>query len=282
MGQQIPTLNGIIHLPELAMQRRHLLVLLGSSPLARYGHAQPTESLPLGTAINRAGRLRALSQRMSKLHVQSSLGVLPDRARDLMRQCRQLIESSMQELGRQPAGTDTQTLMPRLQGHVERLLVLTTGNTMSSRTDDVVRAADDMLRSADDLTTAFEKQSNQSGARVVNVAGRQRMLSQRAARAYFLQATGGAASAGHAQQLDAARREFDDGLGYLSNASLSTPAIRQQLELARGQWLFFEQALRKPSQGDTLQTVATTSERMYEVMDQLTLQYDQAVRELFR
>ena len=188
----------------------------------------------------------------------------------------------MQELGRQPAGTDTQTLMPRLQGHVERLLVLTTGNTMSSRTDDVVRAADDMLRSADDLTTAFEKQSNQSGARVVNVAGRQRMLSQRAARAYFLQATGGAASAGHAQQLDAARREFDDGLGYLSNASLSTPAIRQQLELARGQWLFFEQALRKPSQGDTLQTVATTSERMYEVMDQLTLQYDQAVRELFR
>jgi len=126
-----------------------------------------------------------------------------------MRQCRQLIESSMQELGRQPAGTDTQTIMPRLQGHVERLLVLTTGNTMSSRTDDVVRAADDMLRSADDLTTAFEKQSNQSGARVVNVAGRQRMISQRAARAYFLQATGGAASAGHAQQLDAARREFD-------------------------------------------------------------------------
>ena len=264
------------------MQRRQLLLLLGTSMLAAQGQAETTTALPLSTAINRAGRLRALSQRLAKLHVQSSLGVLPDRARDLMRQCRQLIESSMQELVRQPSGADTLTLMPRLQGHVDRLLLLSTGNSTSHRMEDVVRAADDMLRSADDLTTAFEKQSNQSGARVVNVAGRQRMLSQRAARAYFLQAADGAAFAAQAQQLDAARREFDEGLAYLGNASLSTPAIRQQLALARGQWLFFEQALRKPSQGDTLQTVATTSERMYEVMDQLTTQYDQAVRELFR
>lgn len=282
IGRQIPTVNCIIHLPELAMQRRHLLVLLGTSPLALHGHTQPTSSLPLGTAINRAGRLRALSQRLAKLHVQSTLGVLPDRARDLARQCRQLIESSLEELGRQPMGADTQSILSRLQGHVERLLALTAGSSASTRTEDVIRAADEMLRSADDLTTAFEKQSNQSGARVVNVAGRQRMLSQRAARAYFLQAAGGTASSGQGQQLDAARREFDDGLGYLANASLSTPAIRQQLELARGQWLFFEQALRKPGQGETLQTVATTSERMYEVMDHLTSLYDQAVRELFR
>lgn len=267
------------------MQRRHLLALLGSSLLAGTGHTRTTPSspaLPLGAAINRSGRLRALSQRVAKLHVQSTLGVLPDRTGDLMRQCRQLIDSSLGELGRQPLNADTRALMPRLQGHAERLLVLTAGTGAPPRTDDVVRAADDMLKSADELTSAFEKQASQSGARVVNVAGRQRMLSQRAARAHFLQAAGGTAAAGQAQQLEAARREFDEGLAYLANASLSTPAIRQQLELARGQWLFFDQALRKPSQGDALQTVATTSERMYEVMDQLTGLYEQAVQELYR
>lgn len=267
------------------MQRRHLLALLGTSLLARTGHTRTTPSspaLPLGTAINRAGRLRALSQRVAKLHVQSALGVLPERASDLMRQCHQLIEGSMEELGRQPLNADTQPLMPRLQGHVDRLLVLTAGGGAAPRTDDVVRAADDMLQSADALTTAFEKQARQNGARVVNVAGRQRMLSQRAARAHFLQAAGGTAAAGQAQQLETARREFDEGLGYLSSAPLSTPAIRQQLELARGQWLFFDQALRRPGQGDALQTVATTSERMYEVMDQLTGLYEQAVQELYR
>ena len=54
------------------MQRRHLLALLGTSLLAGTGHTQNTPSgpaLPLGTAINRAGRLRALSQRVAKLHV---------------------------------------------------------------------------------------------------------------------------------------------------------------------------------------------------------------------
>lgn len=267
------------------MQRRHLLALLGTSLLAGTGHATTTPSgpaLPLGAAINRSGRLRALSQRVAKLHVQSTLGVLPDRVGDLMRQCRQLIDTSLGELARQPLNADTRPLMPRLQGHAERLLVLTAGSGASPRTDDVVRAADDMLRSADELTTAFEKQASQGGARVVNVAGRQRMLSQRAARAHFLQAAGGTAAAGQAQQLEAARREFDEGLTYLASASLSTPAIRQQLELARGQWLFFDQALRKPDQGDALQTVATTSERMYEVMDQLTRLYEQAVQELYR
>lgn len=267
------------------MQRRHLLALLGTSLLAGTGHTQntpPGPALPLGTAINRAGRLRALSQRVAKLHVQSTLGVLPERASDVMRQCRQLIGSSLDELRRQPLSADTQPLMPRLQGHAERLLVLTAGSGAPPRIDDVVRSADDMLKSADELTTAFEKQSKQSGARVVNVAGRQRMLSQRAARAHFLQAAGGTAATGQAQQLEAARREFDEGLAYLANASLSTPAIRQQLELARGQWLFFDQALRKPGQGDALQTVATTSERMYEVMDQLTGLYEQAVQELYR
>ncbi len=267
------------------MQRRHLLALLGTSLLASAGHSKTTPSgpaLPLGAAINRSGRLRALSQRVAKLHVQSTLGVLPERAGDVMRQCRQLIEGSLGELARQPLNADTQALMPRLQGHAERLLVLTAGSGAAPRTDDVVRAADDMLRSADELTSAFEKQASQGGARVVNVAGRQRMLSQRAARAHFLQAAGGTAAAGQAQQLEAARREFDEGHAYLARAPLSTPSIRQQLELARGQWLFFDQALRKPSQGDALQTVATTSERMYEVMDQLTGLYEQAVQELYR
>jgi len=46
-------------------------------------------------------------------------------------------------------------------------------------------------------------------------------------------------------------------------------------------WVFFDQALQKPPGTESLQTIATTSERVYEVMDNLTSLYDSAVRELF-
>ncbi len=83
------------------------------------------------------------------------------------------------------------------------------------------------------------------------------------------------------KQLDAARKDFADGLTFLQASAVSTASIRNELELAKGQWVFFDQALQKPPGTESLQTIATTSERVYEVMDNLTSLYDSAVRELF-
>ena len=55
---------------------------------------------------------------------------------------------------------------------------------------DVVRSADAMLEAAEQVTRAYEKVIHPELGPVVNVAGRQRMLSQRAARAYFMLANG--------------------------------------------------------------------------------------------
>jgi hypothetical protein len=87
-------------------------------------------------------------------------------------------------------------------------------------------------------------------------------------------------SADRRAQLAAARSEITQGLAGLQAAPISTPAIRNELELARSQWLFYEAALAKAASPDALQTVATTSERVYEVMDNLTSLYDSALRDL--
>jgi len=83
------------------------------------------------------------------------------------------------------------------------------------------------------------------------------------------------------KQLDTARKDIADGLTFLQGSAVSTASIRNELELAKGQWVFFDQALQKPPGTESLQTIATTSERVYEVMDNLTSLYDSAVRELF-
>ncbi|HZN48177.1 MAG TPA: type IV pili methyl-accepting chemotaxis transducer N-terminal domain-containing protein [Ramlibacter sp.] len=237
----------------------------------------PATTLPLSQAINRAGKMRALSQRLSKAYVQGSLGVLPERARDILAASRQLMSSILAELGAAPLAPETRRLLQALEKDCQGLLE----NVALPRKDvlEVARSADVVLESADRLTKAFEAQSIGGNARIVNVAGRQRMLAQRAARAYFLSAAGHDTQAVRAQ-LAGARSEIAQGLAGLQAAPISTPAIRNELELARSQWLFYEAALAKAASPDALQTVATTSERVYEVMDNLTSLYDSALRDL--
>lgn len=252
--------------------------LLSLSSLPALG--QTGTRLPLGTAINRAGKMRAMSQRVSKAYVQASLNILPERARDIMLTTRTMVTQGLGELSAGSPPADVQPLLHTLTKQSEALFSLMAGPVRADGVADVVRSADAMLEAAEQVTRAYEKSSTQNSARVVNVAGRQRMLSQRAARAYFMLANG-QAQPDMRKQLDVARKDFADGLTFLQASAVSTASIRNELELAKGQWVFFDQALQKPPGTESLQTIATTSERVYEVMDNLTSLYDSAVRELF-
>jgi hypothetical protein len=109
----------------------------------------------------------------------------------------------------------------------------------------------------------------------INKAGRQRMLSQRMAK--FYQAINwGVAPANGAAEMDKARKEFIAGLEELTSAPANTPTIKDELELGRQQWMFFENALFNKG-GDkkaAALNVATTSERILEVMNNATGMYE--------
>ena len=77
--------------------------------------------------------------------------------------------------------------------------------------------------------------------RLVNMSGRQRMLSQRAAK-FFMFREWGLPKAVEAD-LAATRTEFKAALLTLRSDPESTAQIKAQIELAETQWLFFETAL---------------------------------------
>ena len=69
-------------------------------------------------------------------------------------------------------------------------------------------------------------------------------------------------------------------LGELAAAQINTPQIKEELELGKQQWMFFEQALmgRGGDKKANSTNVATTSERILEVMDNVVGLYEKLLK----
>jgi len=247
---------------------------------ARSAQAQ----IGLSGAINYAGWFRALSQRMAKAYCQQYLQVLPGAAVDVMGLARKMAQSGSSELAKGTQAGQWPADVGRQLAEVQKQFALLNQLTAAPATQTalVVAAseqADRTLLSAQAVTESIEKMAQAPSARLVNLAGRQRMLSQRLAKNYFLHAAKVDSKVVQAQ-LAADAADFRQALQTLKAAPVSTTAIRNELELADSQWLFFESALRRPADDAGLNAVATTSERLLGVMDKLTGLYEAALREV--
>ena len=220
---------------------------------------------------------------MAKAYCQQHLTVMPAAAVAVMAHARKLVQQGSAELargsqsGQWPA--DVVRQVDEVQKQFALLDELTAVPTSRAAVVAVSEQSDRTLLVAQAVTEAIEKMARVASARLVNLAGRQRMLSQRMAKNYFLVAAK-ADSKLVLAQLAADANDFRQAMQSLVAAPVSTPAIRGELELAASQWVFFESALRRPADEQGMSAVATTSERLLSVMDRLTGLYEAALREV--
>jgi hypothetical protein len=231
-------------------------------------------------AINESGRQRMLSQRLAKAYLQIGQGIDTARSKRVMQESMALFDSQLSELRAFAPSPDNKAVLADMDKSwrgFKSVLTARTPNRRDARS--VMSLSDEVLALAQSATVQLEKMSGSASARLVNLAGRQRMLSQRMAK--FYQALNwGAAPPGAVTSLGKARDEFVLALAELAASPKNTAAITQQIELARLQWYFFDQALIvKPADSEDVrrfaENVATTSERILEVMDTLTGLYQQ-------
>ena len=232
-------------------------------------------------AVNRAGQLRMLSQRLVKLYALMCAGVTSDDTAALCRGSIEQIEANLAILGRTLSKPTFGDLLDAVLGPWSALKSALAPAPALARVAQIDRLAEKLLTQAEALTRTLEVAGFAAALQVINVSGRQRMLSQRLAKhAAVAVLVGGEAAAAQRTALVASSKGFAEGLAYLDRIPLSTPEIRALLAEATNVWARFGPALTRASEPADLSEVATGSETMLTLFDQLTDLYERSMQML--
>lgn len=239
--------------------------------------ARPADGAQLAQDIASAGRLRMQSQRLAKLHVQAAMGLKAGQARQQIEATLPEVDAEFGRLSRHARKPNVQRTFARSEALWQEMRGLLQRAPDGAGSERLNLVADELMVHAGKLALLIEGEGETPVGRLVDLSSRLNMLSQRLARLY-LQAYAGNHSQGVLTDIEQARKEFAQGLQELDTARENTSASRDNIHLARNQWIFFDNAIRDLNRADrredrSAQNVATSSERIAQVLDQTSLQY---------
>jgi AmiR/NasT family two-component response regulator len=253
----------------LAMRTRQRIGVVASSVI---------DMSRAGEAVNKAGQLRMLSQRIALAYAQAVSDPPPGAIEDTLADSVERVEANLAMLRRAISAQGYGDFVDRVVASWQELKALLDAPPAAQTVELVDARAEQMLTDAERLTGFLESSGLVTTLHILNVAGRQRMLSQRIAKLCFLLAI--TPEPARLRELRDIAAKFQEVLSYLNNVPLSSAAIRADLEQANLHWAKMSDALGALGDRDTLVRISFISEQLLAVFERLAHQYEQSMQML--
>ena len=232
-------------------------------------------------AVNRAGQLRMLSQRLVMLYALRALNAARGDSAELLDQSIERVDANLAALGRSLSKSTYGDLLDAVVMPWAQMKAALAEPVQPGRLAELDRLAEQVLQHADRLVNNLETSGLATSLHVINVSGRQRMLSQCLAKQALLGALAQGADADAARaDTQATTAAFEEALAHLHAAPLSSREIRESLAAASAAWTSMMQALTQVRTPAGQRAVGEASEALLERFEELTERYERSMQML--
>jgi len=232
------------------------------------------KKLSLSEAINQAGLQRMLSQRMAKNYILLSQGIDAEAAADELDESSALFEENLFKLNTSINHIESKEALKKLKQNWYGFRQFVLSEADKAQTAQVVDRSTLLLRSAHALVLSLEKTSRANSDHLINISGRQRMLSQRLAMLYYASHSGVQEKV-FQQEMHKTSRQFGQALNKLMLAKENNAQIDEALTDVNNQWSFYKTKFNGSNKGRfSPKTIKVVSESLLKEMNSITKLYE--------
>ena len=242
-----------------------------------YSVASSAEINGIQDAINKAGKQRMLTQRMLKEYSLIGMGVEFGNPKENLKKSVALFEQQLFELKQYQVSSAISNSL----SEVETLWMPIKGVVSSPPNPDNIaslqRDMDALLQACHKTTQLLSDASPDETGHIINLSGRQRMLSQRLASLYMIRAWGlddPEFSRKHAEVMT----QFQAALQELEQSPATTRNIKKKLKKVRSAFYWFEHTARNKDQKPVPTLITRSSDKILQRMDEITEMYASVVQ----